>query len=1555
MANFRKILATISTVAILSTLVVTTAVSAASYTDVPADSWAKSYIDNLADLGVFTGEGKFRPADNMSRAEFVKSVVVAAGLEGSTAITFPDVKDGDWFAPYVKTAVANGVISGYANGNFGPNDSLTREQAAKIVVNAFDLPLATPEVASFSDVKSTAWSYSFVETLVSYGIVSGYGNGKFGPADNVTREQVAKIVSLALSPEAPVPPVPPIEVTGGDLGVVLSAETPDAVTLPAYATAASVFAIDLTAGDTDVTFNGFTVHKKGVGALAAAMQAYLYDGDDRLTAGKSLNSSTNNIEFSNVGLKVDAGTTKTIMMKIDVDHTLASGEVQFELVDAASVKSTADSATGDFPVVSETIGLSTTDVGTITIAKNGSTTNPKVGEVGATVAKFTLVATTEAAKLQKLGLYVTGTIAGDDVTNLKLYVSGTTDPIAEVDGINANDLAQFILDTPYEIEKGGTKSFYVTADMAPGRNADTLAIYIDENTDIEAIGATYGFGMAVTKTLYMNATAGGVACASGAQTTCSFSTLEGGDITITSSGPTATDVAVNSKDVHLMDFSIVSVSDVTFKNLDVHLTPGSLDATAVGAGLLNLTTANYTDIKIINTDTGETLMGPVDVTSFKTTDEGTTAISETDVSTGTDGDISSYLFTDEFSMAAGETLHLALTTDVANESALSTDTLYATLALAGTYPQIKDVNNKTLTNSASLVPASAITAKTMTIASASLTTALAAVPVAGATTNNSNTYVKGQKNIKFTGISAKCGTASTCKLTDMTLTGYMDIGNDGTFAAGVDTAVYVNTYVGSVWVDDGEGNHVATAKSVSSAGVVTYDSLSYTIPAGKTVVLYVIGDLSSNATAAYNVAFSLASAGITYEDKDGNTNSSSGAVNGTTAPTTYVSTSAGGVLTASVDAATTKDNIAVAGTSDVEIARFKFSGTREAFTVKALSLQDYQLGVATADLGEYDNNITSIKIEYTNSAGTVETKSGYMTAGNAQFSGMDLYLAKDDDAVMKVYATIPTIASGASAGEVIQLNLALNNFEALSGSGGETYKADKLDAGSALLSVGTITWTGTTGPKTPGTADTTMTVGGTETFAVNDLDAALPVGTMLLFDNDGTFDATNSDIMILTTAYADGTLTVTGIMADVSDAEIDAAENIYYALPGTGYLSATNMLQVYETKPTLAVASSSPSGGRSVSTSDEAFAFTVSANAQEKVQIRTAKDITATCVVGYDPGTGNVSPTQDSAAQAIDGASCLETLTSTGAGDAIAVFDSGITAANGGIMGTYTRMSFWIRASDDAEFTDIKYGTTLAATTNPDTDTTDGDGGTSLYNEGEQQNALADTNCTAAVAAGTATLGIDTWHYCDVAIDQQSYTGQYMAFELHEATQLADADTVYFDRVILYNDKITVDLSADDLDLFANMTASDVNDAGLPVYLKEGGSTVATGYVYKHTAYASEGGSASVTFFPISGTDTAIEIAKGTTKTFTTVLSTSGLLAEDASADDPLTFSMDLGSYAGVTAGTPAGDFWWNDTNFSSSTVGTAPGTSFAYLTPGVIKWIGQVTSATLSGSTVRY
>lgn len=1533
--NIRRLIATISTVAIFSTLVVSTASATSAYSDVQDGQWYSDGIQAVVDAGAGPTGDKYEPAKLMTRAEAARYAVLLAGytVPAVTTAPFSDVPVTHADAKYIAFAKDKGILGGYDTGKFGPNDPLTREQYAKMTVLAFELPLVNPTTASFSDVKSTAWSYKYVETAKSYGIITGYPDNTFKPAKNIQRDEGAVMVFRATSAgssegEGEVPPV-----TGGDLGVALSDETPAAATLPALATSTAVMAVDLTAGDTDVTFNGFTVHKKGVGAIANDFQAYLYDGNDRLTSGKSINSSTNNIEFSNVGFVVDAGETKTVTLKVDVGTT-ASGSVFFELVDADSVKSTADAVTGDFPVVSEEVGLSTTTVGSITIAKNGSVTNPKVGEVGATVAKFKLTAATEAAEVSELGLYITGTITATDVTNLKLYVTGTTEPLAEVDGVNGKDLAQFVFDTPYEIEKGGTKSFYVTADMEPGRNNDTLRIYIDEKTDIVAIGGTYGYGMAVTYTSYENSAADG--------TDASWSTLEGGDITFVSSGPSAADFAVNAKDVHLLNFTIAAVNDVTFKNFEVGML-ASVEAAAAG-GLLNSTTANFTDIKVVNTETGETLMGPVDVTSFKTATGGATAITEA----AGDNAQAYYLFTDEFSMDAGETLKLALTTDVANNTSLNNETLVASLQLGATYPQVKDVNNKTLTNTSSLVPSSAITGKTMTVKSPSLTLSLASTPA-------SKTYVKGYKGVKFAGISLACGSASTCKVTDLALTGYIDDDSDGTYQAGCQTvagdasshATCLSTYVGSVSLQDSAGKVLAASKSVQSTGAVNYTNLTgtdWTLAAGETKTVYVVGDLSSNSyanTDAERIYFSVAATtDVTAEDADGNSIASiTGTPNSGT--TVVATTAAGGVLTASVDTSGPRENILLAGAADQSIVKLKFTTANEAFVIRKLAIENRQQGFADANIGDNDDNISSIKISYTNSSGVTETKTGTLTKGNAEFSGMDFPVAADDDATMTVSATLNTISGGADAGTFVDLNLALENFEAVAQGSGATYKADALDATTvatgAYLSVGTVTWTDADSFNLDGAQTITTTLGGSATLTIDAAGTApsqLPVGTLLCVEDAHTC-GTDANIFVVT-SWTAGTTEDTVVATMIDDAAGDLAfsdnADVSYSLPGTGYLATSKRAHIYETKPVVALNSGSPSGSRSVSTSDNAFIFDVTAGSAEKVQIRTGLSL-ATCALGFDAGNnGDSTVAATSTTAAIDGSDCLLTQGTAAAADSIS-FDAGAVST----INQYTRVSFWIRPSAiTPEFADLIYGTDAAA-------------GAGADGAIDNSTALASTDC--GLPSSTTNMVASTWYHCDVAVHASTTTERYFHIGFADVTEFANGTTLTVDQVVLYNDKITVDLTGDDIDTYANMQTSAAYGT-VTATLKDGSDTLATGYVYK-TGTNAEGTAVSVTFVPISGTDAAIEVSKGTTKTLTVQLSTSALLAEDAGADDPLTFSMDMGTSASGTV--TAGDFWWNDTNFSNATVGSEPGAAYALTTPGVIKWLGQVSNTTLNSNTVKY
>jgi hypothetical protein len=478
--------------------------------------------------------------------------------------------------------------------------------------------------------------------------------------------------------------------------------------------------------------------------LAASHNVYLYDGADRLTSGKSVNSTTNTAIFSNLDLDIDAGETKTLTLKLTTGTSnayTAATEAAFEIAEAEAVDAGESEVSGDFPVQADKFGISATNGGSVTIEKNGTITNPKVGEDDVAIAKFKMASSVESAKVEQLGLIVTGTVSNDAVKNLELYVSGTDEPLATVDALNASDIAVFTLETPYEIVKGETKSFTVKADFDVGRSGDTVFVYVDETTDVVAIGGTYGYGMLVVTNTATTGYDGTTTTCSATAGTCSYSTMEGGDVTVTSNGPVTSTYGLGSDDVHLMDFSLVSVSNITVKNWPVHVVTNSTAAGATGL-MTAASVANYTDIKIVNTDTGETLMGPIDSTSMYTTAYATVVTEG--AATDNDG---YYLFSDEFDMSAGEELNLALTMDIAN-GASTGETIYGAIELGATYPQMKDTNNKTVTNSSSLVPASTLTGKTMTLATPSLTLSLAAVPA-------SKTFVKGTKNVKFTGISPK--------------------------------------------------------------------------------------------------------------------------------------------------------------------------------------------------------------------------------------------------------------------------------------------------------------------------------------------------------------------------------------------------------------------------------------------------------------------------------------------------------------------------------------------------------------------------------------------------------------------------------------------------------------------------------------------------------------------------------------------------------------------------------------------------------------------------------
>lgn len=200
MRNLRRVIASLSMVAILSMLVVSTA-SAASFTDVKEGTYYYSAVEELATAGVISKASTlYNPQANMERGLAAGYVVLAVPftLENPTVASFPDVPLTHPYFRYVETAKTHSIISGYTNGNFGPNDTLTREQYAKMTVEAFGIPTYVPETPTFSDVRPGMPLYEYVETAYHYQVLNGY-NGKFNPTAAINRADAAVITKQAMN------------------------------------------------------------------------------------------------------------------------------------------------------------------------------------------------------------------------------------------------------------------------------------------------------------------------------------------------------------------------------------------------------------------------------------------------------------------------------------------------------------------------------------------------------------------------------------------------------------------------------------------------------------------------------------------------------------------------------------------------------------------------------------------------------------------------------------------------------------------------------------------------------------------------------------------------------------------------------------------------------------------------------------------------------------------------------------------------------------------------------------------------------------------------------------------------------------------------------------------------------------------------------------------------------------------------------------------------------------------------------------------------------------
>ncbi|MFJ7981947.1 S-layer homology domain-containing protein [Lysinibacillus xylanilyticus] len=233
----RKFFAASATAALVASAIVPVA-SAATIKDFDKVApYAKEAVQALVDAGVITGDekGNFNPTNTITRAEAAKIFAGALELEAEGSVDFKDVKKDAWYYDAIAATVENGIFEGVSATEFAPTKQLTRSEAAKIIVEAFELE-GEADLKDFADASTVKpWAKSYLEIAVSNGIIKGSEvNGKtnLNPNASITRQEFAKVFYSALELADETVKVDKVEVVDAKtLNVTLSDGTKETVTL----------------------------------------------------------------------------------------------------------------------------------------------------------------------------------------------------------------------------------------------------------------------------------------------------------------------------------------------------------------------------------------------------------------------------------------------------------------------------------------------------------------------------------------------------------------------------------------------------------------------------------------------------------------------------------------------------------------------------------------------------------------------------------------------------------------------------------------------------------------------------------------------------------------------------------------------------------------------------------------------------------------------------------------------------------------------------------------------------------------------------------------------------------------------------------------------------------------------------------------------------------------------------------------------------------------------------------------------------------------------------
>lgn len=173
-----------------------------TFQDIKGFQWAKSHIEFLSKKNIINGVAKdrFAPGAYLTRGQLAKVLALAVGISSESGPGFTDIQQNYWANPFISSIKNAGIVAGYPDGSYKPENYVTRAEMVKMVLGAVKIKTETTDQSKFKD--RGHWADDYIAAAVRKEIINGYPDGTFRPDKLITRAEAAKVIAKAYALQA---------------------------------------------------------------------------------------------------------------------------------------------------------------------------------------------------------------------------------------------------------------------------------------------------------------------------------------------------------------------------------------------------------------------------------------------------------------------------------------------------------------------------------------------------------------------------------------------------------------------------------------------------------------------------------------------------------------------------------------------------------------------------------------------------------------------------------------------------------------------------------------------------------------------------------------------------------------------------------------------------------------------------------------------------------------------------------------------------------------------------------------------------------------------------------------------------------------------------------------------------------------------------------------------------------------------------------------------------------------------------------------------------------